>query len=499
MKDSELPRVCVARTDFAKSYPDSYDGYGPGVALSELAIPVLPSAKPNQVYRLVRQLFIDAKMDHENLETKFWNPLGRWISPGQKVFILCNFVQQRRIGQNQRALWAKCTHGSVLRAICDYVLIAMKGKGEIVFGCAPIWSTCWKQVLRETGADIVESFYRSLGLAVRSIDLRTKVTCNPPDGSNLRNSNKDNDSECIEIDLGVSSLLDSVSQRESNVAVRFRVMDYDPHCTERYQNAQHHIYSVHREILTSDVIISLPKLKTHEKVGVTCSLKGFVGSIGNKGCLAHHRFGGPQNGGDEYPDNSELRRLQSTLHDYANSFGGQGVKRRMSGILDRNMRRVRQHTGAIYGGAWPGNDTCWRMALDVARILFFSDSSGRMTDRIQRKHICLIDGIFAGEGNGPLSPSPANAGVLVFSTDILLADLAACQLMGFDPQKIPLIREAFQVLSGNKQKMPLPINEEIIFNGTSMLLSSLKPVLGRAFRHYRSWGDYLRSKNKAQD
>lgn len=42
--------------------------------------------------------------------------------------------------------------------------------------------------------------------------------------------------------------------------------------------------------MDADVIVHVPKLKTHEKVGITCALKGVVGS---KECLAHYRAGGP--------------------------------------------------------------------------------------------------------------------------------------------------------------------------------------------------------------
>ena len=65
---------------------------------------------------------------------------------------------------------------------------------------------------------------------------------------------------------------------------------------------------IHRDVLEADVVIHLSKLKTHEKVGITCGLKGFVGSVGHKDCLAHHRFGPPGRGGDEYPDSQAFLR-----------------------------------------------------------------------------------------------------------------------------------------------------------------------------------------------
>ena len=50
-----------------------------------------------------------------------------------------------------------------------------------------------------------------------------------------------------------------------------------------------------------DLFVNLPKLKTHKKTGITCSLKNFVGINGDKNWLPHHTEGVPANGGDEFP------------------------------------------------------------------------------------------------------------------------------------------------------------------------------------------------------
>ena len=51
-----------------------------------------------------------------------------------------------------RDFYAKCTHGSVLRAILDYVLLALE-EGTVRFGNAPVQSCNWERVLEETGAE----------------------------------------------------------------------------------------------------------------------------------------------------------------------------------------------------------------------------------------------------------------------------------------------------------------------------------------------------------
>ncbi len=65
-----------------------------------------------------------------------------------------------------------------------------------------------------------------------------------------------------------------------------------------FHNERHHIYSVPNTVLNADVVISVAKLKTHRKGGVTLSLKNAVGITNEKRGLPHHRAGSPRLGGD---------------------------------------------------------------------------------------------------------------------------------------------------------------------------------------------------------
>src|SRR5262249_51801329 len=70
--------------------------------------------------------------------------------------------------------------------------------------------------------------------------------------------------------------------------------------------AQHqpgrHIYEFSRSVLDADAIVSVPKLKTHKKAGITGAMKNFVGAVIRKEWLPHHRRGAPSVGGDEFAD-----------------------------------------------------------------------------------------------------------------------------------------------------------------------------------------------------
>jgi hypothetical protein len=94
------------------------------------------------------------------------------------------------------------------------------------------------------------------------------------------------------------------------------------------------------------------------------------------------------------------------------------------------------------GGAWPGNDTLWRSILDLVRVITFADQDGKLMDRPQRHHLCLIDGIICGEGEGPLHPSPKAVGIILCASNPVSADWAACHIAGFDWTNISQLSHA---------------------------------------------------------
>jgi hypothetical protein len=296
---------------------------------------------------------------------------------------------------------------------------------------------------------------------------------------------RDDSRDAVEVDLGPASLLAEVAEGPEGPA-RFRISDYRPERIEAFHANRRHRYVVHRDVLESDVVISLSKLKTHEKVGITCGLKGFVGMVGHKDCLAHHRFGGPDVGGDEYPTSQRFLRPVSRFQDLVQ---GRDVAAPLQGLLqvvDRTSRRVLRRLGADMGGAWHGNDTCWRMALDLVRIAHYADVHGGMHDVPQRRHLSLIDGIVAGEGDGPLIPTPVDAGVISLADGVAWGDHVAARLMGFDDRAIPIVRESLR-LDAHPLVSDPATPPDVVHNGEVLPLAELPSALGRAFRAPRGW------------
>jgi hypothetical protein len=226
---------------------------------------------------------------------------------------------------------------------------------------------------------------------------------------------------------------------------RFRGADYDPAPTAQHHSGGRNAYLLSETVLASDLVINLPKLKTHKKTGVTLALKNLVGINGDKNWLPHHSSGPVGEGGDEFPGRRPVDRARSRLADI-----GRGMLRRGFGThLAQLYRRAEIATRGddfIRAGNWHGNRTTWRMCADLNRCLYYSDESGAHLDHGAPVHpvLTLLDGIVCGEGNGPLAPHDVPLGVIVAATDPVAADLVALRLMGFDARKIPKIWQPMQ-------------------------------------------------------
>ena len=104
----------------------------------------------------------------------------------------------------------------------------------------------------------------------------------------------------------------------------------------------------------------------------------------------------------------------------------------------------------IRSGNWYGNDTVWRMVVDLNRVLLYADAEGAVHDKPQRRVFSVVDGIVGGEGNGPLDPVAKDAGVVVMGINPVAVDVACARLMGLDYHRLPVLYRAFD-------EHPLPL------------------------------------------
>ena len=94
------------------------------------------------------------------------------IRPGHTVVLKPNFVRDFRETQ---AGHGDCliTHGSIIRAVLDYVYLALQGEGRIIVADAPQNDADFEAIRQIAGFDEVQGFYREhAGFAVEVYDLR---------------------------------------------------------------------------------------------------------------------------------------------------------------------------------------------------------------------------------------------------------------------------------------------------------------------------------------
>ena len=193
--------------------------------------------------------------------------------------------------------------------------------------------------------------------------------------------------------------------------------EYDISETAGHHTAGRHEYLVARSFLEADVVLNVPKWKTHKKSGITVWIKSVIGICGDKNWLPHHTEGTPSQGGDQFADSGVKQRLERrvvALTKRALIRGGP-ARMRAGSVLRKAGTYIFGDTnrGTIRSGNWHGNDTIWRTVLDLHKCWIYADKDGVLQDVPQRRFLCVVDGIVSGEGNGPLAPSARRDGVVL--------------------------------------------------------------------------------------
>lgn len=429
--------------------PGSYAGlqapYHPSSECPELVALLGNSAQrctagpENHVYAGFRDAMHCAGFDSDRFGTAEWNPLSKLVGPGQHVVLKPNFIRHWNPSPGG-SIESVITHGSVLRAALDYARLAVGQKGRVTVAEAPQMDCDFGQIREIVGLDELERFYREdVGLPIEIIDLRQETVLFE-NGIIVKRLALPGDPAGYRIvDLGERSFF-SESGLDPN---RFRGADYDPGPTGEHHRDGKNEYLLSETVLSADLVINLPKIKTHKKTGVTLALKNLVGINGDKNWLPHHCVGGVDEGGDEFPGNSWIDRARSRATEIARPLlaAGRGLK---IFRLAREIESSARGSDFIRAGNWHGNQTTWRMCLDLNRCFYYSDNTGLdlSAQAPRRSVLTVLDGVLAGEDEGPLAPKDRPLGAIIASTDPVAADLAALRLMGFDERRIPKIQAA---------------------------------------------------------
>jgi uncharacterized protein (DUF362 family) len=371
-----------------------------------------------------------------------------FVRPNDRVVLKPNWVKEHDERRPGPSAWEHVvTHPAVIEAVCRWVAERLKGTGTITICDAPQTDSSFRKIREYCGLDaMVERCGREYpGVKIGVLDLRPEEW-RAVDGVVVSKQRQEGDP------LGSTK----VSLNEASEFVDFRGEGrlYGASFDMAETNAKHagrvHEYMLCRTPMEADVLINIPKLKTHKKVGVTCALKNLVGINANKNWLPHHTEGTPEDGGDQFPRATTKAKLEHAWMGRAKRWLKNSPA--LSTLFVPLKKAGRLYFGdtqkVVRSGNWHGNDTCWRMVLDLNKSLFFFGGDGQARKEPMR-YLAVVDGIIGGEGNGPMSPDAKAAGVILAGRHPAAVDTVAATLMGFDWRKIRLLKNAFSIREKN--------------------------------------------------
>ena len=422
-------------------------------------------AASNKCYDAVRKCLHLMKLDDANYNKLNWNPLTEYVKPGDNVVIKPNLVFHSYEPQDRDRVRCTITNGSIIRAVLDYVVIALKGKGSIVIADAPIEAADFDAILDYTGIKEMTAFvkqYTGVDICYRDLRIRRVLK----DKAGVRQGSEDLQGDPLglaEIDLGRDSYFNDLDKDKQNYLTvadwtidHENPMDNTKGLTNIYHSRGIHKYKISKTYLNADAIISIGKMKTHKKAGVTLSMKNFIGICPTKECMPHHRAGMPPEG-DAFP--CYPGKVKMRIKKYITLLKYKTYIRRFISVCVKPI--IYRFTSPdvfipVQQGNWYGNDTLWRTILDLNNIIRYADRDGHVSPGMKRKMFFFVDGIIAGEGDGPLQNKPKRSGLIAASDTSVHLDRLLSTMMGYDAEKIPHIimaerKKAFDVSSNDDQ------------------------------------------------
>lgn len=367
------------------------------------------------------------------------------------------------------------TNHNLVIALVEFLLPLKPFK--ITIGDAPIQGCNWERLLPETFYDEINKLSEVHKTLICIRDFRRVVFDTQ---KNTISSERNPLSEYHIFDVGKESFLEPITRNDKKL---FRVSQYDHERLAEVHRPGVHKYCITNSLFEADLVISLPKVKTHQKAGITAALKNLVGLNGDKDYLPHHRKGGTNRGGDSYPGNNFLRNLSEDLLDISNKRIGKRSFRYWQKLAVELWKLSKPRKVDQIGAAWHGNDTTWRMVLDLNLIAVFGKIDGQISETPQRQLFSLCDGIIGGQGNGPLFPEPLPLGFLGFSNNAALNDFIFAALMKLDPEKTPLTINAFSLYEKTFENIFLNGNKITVDNLRGFSIDTLPPPGWEEFFH----------------
>jgi hypothetical protein len=263
----------------------------------------------------------------------------------------------------------------------------MNGKGTIIIGDAPQTDSKYWEITKLMGLKEIRELYSKFdGFTIELINLQDEYWVTKDDIYIETIPLPGDPRGSLTFDLRKNSYFSENDGKN----LKYYGAHYDIDETNKAHSKGKHIYAIAKSPLIADVFINLPKLKTHKKCGITVNLKSLVGINANKNLLPHYVFGGPEKGGDQF-DTVNLKK------DFENII----VTRVKKILLSKNKlfqflsRKLKPFAYEVFGdteevirsGNWIGNDTVWRMSLDLKRILLYRNVNGTTSLKNRKRYL----------------------------------------------------------------------------------------------------------------
>lgn len=417
------------------------------------------------------------------------------ISTGDTVVLKPNWVLDEHLyhpGEWEQVI----THPTVITAVLRRVIDRLGNQGQIIIADGPELNANFDKILSYQPLEEWKTIAKQHDINLQIIDLREELYIQNKNVTIKRIKLPGDPKGKV-----VANLLDEKSEFFGHIKSIKGYFGAGSNIKEvnRAHDGHTNLYSVSHSIIEADVFINLPKLKTHKKGGITCSLKNLVGINTYRNYLPHNSIGTPTDGGDQFPGSPAKSRIESALMPFIhqNILGKTFLAKLFSPIIGLGKNFFGDNRETIRGGSWYGNDTLWRMILDINKVFFYVNPDGTFREESQRmskKYISIVDGIIAGEGNGPKAPDPVKAGYIVTGLNPVSVDTVCARLMNFDVKKIPSIDKAYLIT-----RFPL-VNfkmEDIVihFDNGEYSLLNFPSSLVVSFKPHSGWIGHIELQN----
>lgn len=452
----------------------------------------------NNIYKMVREAFYLAGYDAENYNKKSWNPLGGLISKGDCVLVKPNMVMHEN-AVKENGTDCLYTQPSVVAAVIDYIVIALEGHGKIIVGDAPMQSCDFEKLAECSGYNLLINFYKQ---RLKDKDIKIEFI----DFRGLKSKSVRGVIHAVEtqvkgkvIDLGNES---EFSGETEYFYKNMRITNYDPALLKSHHNQVKNEYFVSEYMLSADVIINMPKPKTHRKAGITASMKNMVGISCRKEYLPHHTNGSIKEEGDEYLNRSILKKILNIICDKRNYYAQTQKAYKKAWLLKIGIRSISIMIKILsednyMEGNWYGNDTISRTIVDLNKIILYADKSGTIQKEKQRKYIIIADMIISGEQEGPLAPMPKDIGIIALGEDMVCFDEVISELMGAKRKFIHTLERARnprgEIKITESDSFPFLISNDIRWNKKTLQELERKDLL--YFVPANGWEEVFKTKH----